>query len=157
PIAPAQRAAAKAASAAKARSAMMPGFSLQQIQELLREAGYRAEMEKDNSGDYIRSGAHGLNIFISTYDCLQDNTECRTLRIETGTFKPDPAVSLEALNEWSRDVATGWAVPIIASDGSYFLLMKISTTGGVTDEWLMNNLAIFTDAMSKYHKLLFPS
>ena len=148
--------AAQAASAAKARSGAVPGFSLKQIQEILIDAGYRVKIEKDNTGDYIRSGSNGLNIFISTYNCLENNTQCDKIRIESGTFKPDPPVSLESLNEWSRDVAAGWAVPMVLPDGSHALLIKLSTTGGVTKEWLMTNIQIFSKALAEYHKLLYP-
>jgi len=153
----AEKAAAKAVQSVKVQSGLVPGFSLQEIQQVLIDAGYRAVLEEDKSGPYIRSGASGLNIFLSTYDCLEDNTECRTIRIESGTFKVDPPLAFEALNEWTRDVVTGWAVPIVATDGSYYLLMKVSTTGGVTRDWLMQNFEIFADSLGKYHKLLFPS
>ena len=153
----AEKAAAKVVEATKVQGNLVPGFSLQELQQILIDAGYRAVLEEDNSGPYIRSGASGLNIFLSLFDCLEDNTECRTIRIESGTFKVDPPLSPEALNEWTRDVVTGWAVPIVSTDGSYYLLMKVSTTGGVTRDWLMQNFEIFADSLGKYHKLLFPS
>jgi hypothetical protein len=144
------------APAAEPSTELVPGFSLQEIQTLLVDEGYRAKIESDASGEYIRSGAGGINLFVSLYDCAENQTECRTIRLETGTFNPDPDVSLEALNQWSRDVGYGWVVPVVNADGSHYLVTQISTTGGVTKPWLANCIALFGDKMGRYYQLLFP-
>jgi hypothetical protein len=150
------KSAAKAANAAKARSGIVLGFDLKQIRQILIDAGYDAAVENDKTGDYIRSRTNNLYIFIGTYDCLKDSTECGTIRIESAAFKPDPPVSFEDLNQWSYAVGVGWAVPMVLPDGSHVLLTQISATGGVTKEWLTTNVQIFGNALASYHKVLYP-
>jgi Putative bacterial sensory transduction regulator len=144
------------APAAEPSAELVPGFSLKEVQTLLVDEGYRAKIESDASGEYIRSGVGGISLFVSLLDCAEDGTSCLTIRLETGSFTPDPAVSLEALNEWNRTVGYGWVVPVVNEDGSHYLVTQLSTTGGVTKPWLANYMALFGDKMNRYHQLLFP-
>jgi Putative bacterial sensory transduction regulator len=66
----------------------------------LQNAGYKAELTKDDSGDpMIRSGANGNNFIVFFFGCTK-NVDCRTLQLYAGFSGPKNA-SLSAMNDWN--------------------------------------------------------
>lgn len=65
----------------------------------LRDAGYRAVLTKDNTGDpLVKSGAAGVDFSVYFYNCT-DNKACKTVQFHAGFVKK--GVTLDTINKWN--------------------------------------------------------
>lgn len=119
----------------------------------LQDAGYKAELTADSSGDpMIKSAAGGSNFTIFFYGCT-DNKDCRTVQFYSGYSEPDNA-SLRAMNDWNRDNRFGRAY--MADDGSARVEMDVDMDdGGISKLLFVDNLEFWEIIMSKFEDYIF--
>lgn len=88
--------------AAQAVSAAYP----ESIASALRNAGYKAELTTDSTGDpMINSAASGWNYRIVFYGC-ENNRACQDL-VFTTAFDMDDGMETTSVNSWNRNKLVG--------------------------------------------------
>lgn len=114
----------------------------------LQEAGYRAELTTDSTGDpLIRSTSSGSNFSIFFYGCT-DNKDCRTIQFYAGYEEPENA-SLTAFNEWNKTKRFGRAY--LGDDGVARLEMDVDIDdGGISPLLFEDNLEFWVLVMSEF-------
>ncbi len=100
------------------------------IAQVITNHGYRAALEKTQSGNpIIRSAADGVNFDLFFYGCT-DGADCRSIRFVAG-FRMNPAPTVEQMNDWNKSKTIGMAY--VADNGSARLGHFVALGGGVTD------------------------
>lgn len=119
----------------------------------LQDAGYKAELTSDSSGDpMIKSSTGGSNFTIFFYGCT-DNKDCRTVQFYSGYNDPDNA-SLREMNDWNRDNRFGRAYT--ADDGSARVEMDVDMDdGGISKLLFIDNLEFWEIIMSKFEDYIY--
>lgn len=93
------------------------------IAGLLRDAGYKAEIGKDNSGDpKISTKINGITTSIYFFNC--DAGQCGSFQFYAGF---DKTVALTAVNDWNKNKR--YARSYIPDDGGIALEYDVDLTG----------------------------
>lgn len=119
----------------------------------MQNAGYRAELTKDNSGDpMIKSSASGSDFAILFYGC-KSNRNCTTIQFFAGFKDPDNG-SLSALNKWNADNRFGRAYQ--ADSGSARIEYDLDLDmGGMSAALFRDNLDVFVALVDRYRKYVY--
>lgn len=119
----------------------------------LQDAGYRAELTKDNSGDpMIRSSGSGTDFSILFYGC-RSNRNCTTVQLFAGFKDPDNG-SLSALNKWNSENRFGRAYQ--ADSGSARLESDLNLDmGGMSAALFKDNIEVFVALADRYRKYVY--
>lgn len=98
---------------------------------LIRDLGYRAELDTDEVGDpLIRSSVGGTRFSIVFYGCDQDRHDnCKFLLYKVGYDMAD-GVDLDLVNEWNATQLVGRAYRDQVDDP--WLEMSLNMSGGVS-------------------------
>ncbi|MBW8909937.1 MAG: YbjN domain-containing protein [Mesorhizobium sp.] len=122
--------------------------TLEDIRDALQNAGYRAQIKNDSSGDYVSSASGGRNFFASLGGC-DDQKVCKSILMETGgwTLKTPPTV--EALNQFHFDNGA-WITAMTYKDGKYYGDYRADLTGGVTKAWLQGVVEDFASSADTF-------
>ncbi len=133
--------------AGTAHAQMVSAQNPQTIVSALQSAGYRAELDKDTTGDpMIRSSSGGSAFYVFFYRCTR-NTDCRTVQFYAGFADARP--SLSQMNEWNSKNYFGRAY--IRDNGSARLEMDIDLDdGGVSRAVFGNNLEFWVVLMGRF-------
>lgn len=120
---------------------------------VMQNAGYRAELTKDNSGDpMIKSSASGSDFAILFYGC-KSNRNCTTVQFFAGFKDPDNG-SLSALNKWNADNRFGRAYQ--SDSGSARIEYDLDLDmGGMSAALFRDNLDVFVSLMDRYRKYVY--
>ena len=95
----------------------------------VQDAGYKAKLEKDGTGDpMISSSASGYNFYIYFYGC-KDAAQCDSLQFRS-SFEQDGANNAALANKWNLGKRFGQAA--VDEKGSFIIGYDISTLGGLT-------------------------
>jgi len=95
----------------------------------LQDAGYRAKIGKDSTGDpQISSSASGYNFEIYFYGC-KANVNCDSLQFQT-SFAKDGANTAQLANKWNSTKRFSQA--FISDKGSFVINYDVTTAGGLT-------------------------
>ncbi|MGX7895380.1 YbjN domain-containing protein [Tsuneonella sp. HG222] len=123
------------------------------VREALLQAGYRAKLTKDETGDpLIESAANGYDFKVFFYGCTA-NTDCRTLQFYAGFQKPDHG-TLEDLNKWNSANRFGRAY--LKDDGVARLEMDITLDGeGMGPGLFADNLAFWDALMGQFAEAIW--
>jgi len=122
----------------------------QSVAKVLQDAGYRAEMSKDDSGDpMIKSTSSGTNFLVLFYGC-KNNANCATVQFFAGYTDPKNG-SLAALNEWNAKNRFGRAY--LTDSGSARLEMDVDLDdGGMSALLFQDNLEFWVAIMASFEK-----
>lgn len=114
----------------------------------LQDAGYRAELTTDSTGDpLVKSSSSGSDFSIYFYGCT-GNEDCRTIQFYAGYEDPSNA-SLSALNEWNKTKRFGRAY--LGDDGIARLEMDVDIDdGGISKLLFEDNLEFWVLVMSQF-------
>lgn len=100
----------------------------QSVVNALQTLGYRAQLEKDDTGDpLIRTTISGLNNSIYFYGCV-NGADCMELQFFVWMDLNDP-VSLEKVNDWNDRKVAGSAA--VDPQGDVRLRFFVVTEGGL--------------------------
>jgi hypothetical protein len=131
------------------------GFTLEQLQKMMQGLGLQAELQQDQSGSYLRSGAQGQVFFVTPYDCSDSTPKvCESIQLVSAVFNPTAPVTVEKINEWNRKYP--WARGIIDEQGKPYLRNDFLTTGGVTELWFASTLRIWSNQLGKFSFFVAP-
>jgi hypothetical protein len=120
----------------------------QSVAGAMQQAGYRAQMDTDDTGDpLIRSAANGSDFLVFFYNCT-DNTDCRTIQFYAGYSEPNTA-TLETMNAWNKDNRFGRAY--LGDDGIARIEMDVDLDdGGLTQGLFEDNLEYWITVMARF-------
>jgi hypothetical protein len=104
-------------------------FTPDELANILRNAGYRAEVVHKGNNYSIRTAMAGYNVDVYLY-C---NTEVKCTSVDWDmAFVASPQYTLQLANAWNREKR--FAKAYIAADGGFFIEYTVEFSGGVTAE-----------------------
>lgn len=121
----------------------------EQIAQVLRAAGYRAEVMGEAGEDrYIVTGTGGTNFTIHMYGCDEAGAACKTVMFYAW-FEADPTPSLEAMNSYTA--MRRWGRFYIDSEGDPVIEMDIDLEdGGMSPELFIDNVEYWDLALNDF-------
>ena len=143
--------------AAMVAALALPGTALAQnvraqdpqtLIDTLLQAGYRAQLDTDETGDpLIRSTSSGSDFLIFFFGCT-GNTDCRTIQFYAGYREPSNA-TLEAINRWNAENRFGRGY--VTDEGSARIEMDVDLDdGGLSQALFIDNLEFWVLVMSRF-------
>jgi len=120
------------------------------VEKALKDGGYPAELDKDDSGDpMIGARADGTDFTVHFYGC-QENRNCK--RVQFMFSEPEPRnASLERLNEWNAENYFGRAYRTDA--GGVRLEMDVDLDdGGMSPALFVDNVEWWSATLSSLQK-----
>lgn len=133
------------AAQAEAVSATNP----QSIVAAMQNAGYKATLEKDNTGDpLINSSSSGTNFSVFFFGCTK-NIDCRTIQFFAGYSDRKP--TLNQMNDWNS--SKRFARAYISESGNARIEMDLDLDdGGVSTKLFEDNLEFWVAVMAAFEK-----
>ncbi len=117
----------------------------------LREAGYRAVLDKDNSGDpLVKSGAAGVDFSVYFYNCTA-NKACKTVQFHAGFVKK--GVTLDTINTWNA--THRFARAYLDDEKDPRIEMDVDLDhGGLSTRLFQANLATWDSLVGEFQKTI---
>lgn len=134
-----------AAAQAEAISATSP----QSVVNAMQNAGYKATLSKDSTGDpLISSSSGGSNFSVFFFGCTK-NTDCRTIQFFAGYTDHKPTFNM--MNDWNskKRFARGY----ISDKGAARIEMDVDLDdGGMSTKLFEDNLEFWVAVMGAFEK-----
>lgn len=128
---------------------LIDGTDVELIAAVLRENGYRAEIDQQDDGDpEINSGSQGVKWRLLFYAC-KENSDCSAVQFNAGLDLID-GVAESAAHTWNGKKRYGTS--IIDDEGDPWLDFDINLKGGVTKENFEHSLALWEGVLADYLK-----
>jgi hypothetical protein len=117
----------------------------------LQGAGYKAELDKDGTGDpMVTSSSSGTGFEVYFYGCTK-NTACKTVQFSASYDDDKP--SLSRINEWNA--TKRWGQAFNQDDGSARVQMDVDLEkGGMTTALFVDNLEYWVATMASFEKFI---
>jgi Putative bacterial sensory transduction regulator len=133
------------AAQAEAISATNP----QSIVTAMQNAGYKATLEKDSTGDpLIHSSSSGSNFSVFFFGCTK-NVDCRTIQFFAGYSDRKPTLS--QMNDWNSKKR--FARAYISDSGNARIEMDVDLDdGGMSTKLFEDNLEFWVAVMAAFEK-----
>lgn len=113
----------------------------------LQDAGYKAVLKKDGSGDpLITSAASGANFNVYFYGCEQ-GAGCRSLQLYAA-YTVKPKLTADKVNGWNRENRFGTA--LLDKDGDPALQWDVITETGMPEPLFAQMIDRWAGAMASY-------
>ncbi len=124
------------------------------IAKVMRDAGYRAEVDKASDGaPFIQSSSGGYPFRLFFFGCDDDHSNCDTVQLFAG-FNTEQPPSLEDMNAYSRD--NRWGRVYIDDESDPVIEMDIDLEdGGMSAELFKDNLEYWATIMGKFASFAF--
>ena len=121
----------------------------QSVVAALQAGGYKATLEKDDSGDpRIKSAASGAN-FLVTFYCCTANRDCDTITFYAGWTGSKAKV--QQINEWNREKRFSRAY--IDKDGDPVIEFDVNLDdGGMSQALFIDNVQFWEAAIGGFTK-----
>lgn len=117
----------------------------------LQEAGYKATLDTDSSGDpRIKSGASGANFSIYFYGCSA-NANCKSIQFST-SYTVKPKLTLQKINEWNAKNRFGQAY--LDQDGDPVIQFDVVLENGTPSNLFIASLDRWTTAMGTFQTFI---
>lgn len=123
-------------------------LTLEDIRDALQDAGYRAQIKSDSTGNYVSSASSGRNFFVSLSGC-DDQKVCKTILMESGGWTPNTPLTVDSLDQFDNDNA-GWVTAVKYKDGKYYANYRATLVGGITKAWLQSSLEAFATSTENF-------
>jgi len=137
---------------AAARDIPAGGLTINDIVKWLQDAGYKAEIQKNASGDLnVYSAAEGSGFHIYQYDCKQ--SVCGSLQFSVG-FDTKGAFNAVQMNEWNKK--NRWTRAYIDTVNDPWLEQDVDLTPGGTYENLDDEFAVWRAALRHFREEMKP-
>ncbi|MDO7844479.1 YbjN domain-containing protein [Sphingomonas immobilis] len=137
------------AAAAPADSDLLELATPQQIVAAMQQAGYRADLKKENGVPLIDSAANGSPFVLYLYDC--ETGKCSGLDFQA-MYRPDPFYTAELANEWNS--SNRFLKISVNPKGELREWVHYSVVGKVTRANFKNAIAWFTEMDVKLTRFL---
>jgi hypothetical protein len=120
-----------------------------ELQVLMQNWGFRAELSADNLGDpKISSKSNGVSFTLYTYGCdEQAIKQCTSVQLAVSFDKSSP-LSVSQMNEWNK--VQRYSVATLDDEGDPRLKMDVNVDGGVTEEGLRDSFDIWEKSLGKF-------
>ncbi len=121
----------------------------QAIVAAMQNAGYKATLSKDSTGDpLISSSSGGSNFSIFFFGCTK-NTDCRTIQFFAGYSDRKPTLSM--MNDWNSKKR--FARAYVADSGNARIEMDLDLDdGGISTKLFEDNLEFWVAVMGAFEK-----
>jgi len=129
------------------RSSIINRITQEDMADVLREAGYRAEIKQGKEQRYIRTAMSGYKVGVYFYDCNDEG--CAALQLST-LFDKAPNLTIEAANSWNSQHRYARAY-LDSSDGTFLFEYDFVLTG-VTTAYIKDNLSLYESQLGKVVK-----
>ncbi len=135
--------------AGTAQAQMVTAKNPQSVVSALQNAGYKAELTKDGTGDpMIKSSSGGSSFAIFFFGCTK-NVDCATIQLFAGYS--DKKVTLSQMNDWNSKKRFGRAY--LADSGAARIEMDIDLDdGGLSTKLFEDNVEFWVVTMSAFEK-----
>ena len=135
--------------ASTAQAQMVTAQNPQSIVNALQNAGYKAELSKDGTGDpLIKSSSGGSSFAVFFFGCTK-NVDCATIQFFAGYT--DKKVTLSQMNDWNSKKRFGRAY--VADSGAARIEMDVDLDdGGVSAKLFEDNVEFWVVTMSAFEK-----
>jgi hypothetical protein len=143
-------AAALAVASSPAVAQMVSASSPTSLANALQEAGYRAELTKDSTGDpMIKSTSSGSDFAILFYGCSK-NSDCTTVQFFAGYQKPKNG-SMSSMNDFNSK--SRFVRAYLADNGAARVEMDVDLDdGGMSRALFTDNLEYWVLMMDRFEK-----
>ncbi len=141
--------AATFAFAGTAQAQMVTAKNPQSVVSALQNAGYKAELTKDGTGDpLIRSSSGGSSFAVFFFGCTK-NIDCATIQFFAGYTDKKPTISL--MNDWNSKKRFGRAY--VTDTGAARIEMDVDLDdGGLSAKLFEDNVEFWVVTMSAFEK-----
>jgi len=121
----------------------------QSIVAAMQDAGYKASLDKDSTGDpLINSSSGGSNFSVFFFGCTK-NVDCRTIQFFAGYSDRKPTLS--QMNDWNSKKR--FARAYISDSGNARIEMDVDLDdGGVSTKLFEDNLEFWVAVMAAFEK-----
>ena len=150
-VAPASWAAEKGGDKGQSPPEVVNHLKPEEVANILRDAGYRAELLHQNNRWRIHTGMGGRKITVYLY-C--EETSCDSLTYSLG-FSASPDFTLTIANKWNRDKR--YAKAYIDTDGGIVVEYDLSFNGGVTRDTVAESARLFDRLVSMFDNMISSS
>lgn len=135
--------------AGAAQAQMISATNPRAIVSALQNAGYKATLGKDDTGDpLITSAAGGSDFLVLFFGCTK-NIDCRTIQFFAGYT--ERKVTLATMNEWNKKKR--FARAYLADSGAARIEMDVDLDdGGVSTKLFEDNLEFWVAVMAEFEK-----
>ncbi len=132
-----------------AQAQMVTGQSPASVVKALQDAGYKAALTKDDTGDpMINSSSGGSNYAIFFYGCTK-SVDCRTIQFFAGYSDKKPTLS--QINDWNAKKRFGRAY--LSDKGAGRLEMDVDLDdGGMSAKLFEDNIEFWVAIMAQFEK-----
>ena len=144
--APAPEGDAAATTAAADCPPLYDGLTLDETVQLIRDAGYKAQIAGEPDDPYIESKASGRNFDIYFYNCEGEPKRCVQLmfQIRLSTTKEQQAKALE------YDLKKVFGRAYSDDEDTTYLDYALHLNGGVTAAYFTNNLELWDNVVGEF-------
>lgn len=137
--------------AAAAPNQSVAGFSVDRLAELMRDAGFSAEVVRRADGAYVLGRKEEARFQAIPGGCDAQGDNCVDVELYAG-FSGAPKIEFARLNAWNA--RTRFARAFIQETGEPGLQMDISVDGGVNAAALRTQFAIWDEALATFTRYL---
>lgn len=122
------------------------------VTSALQNAGYKAELSKDPTGDpLIKSSSSGSSFEVYFYNCTS-NTDCRTIQFSSA-YSRDKKPTAASMNEWNN--GHRFARAYVTEKGTARVEMDLDLDdGGMSKLLFEDNVEYWVTLMAQFEKHL---
>ena len=119
----------------------------ERLADLMRRAGFRAEMATDGVGDpMIRSAASGKLFRVMFYECT-NNEDCRSIQFRAA-FDLADGTTADRMNEWNENER--WTRAYVDDEGDPILEYDVNFEGGVSPDNFQDSLRVWERSLGRF-------
>jgi hypothetical protein len=116
---------------------------------ILRDAGYRAEIVKENNRVFVRSGMAGYNVYVYPYGCQEGR--CASLQFSLGLTK-NADFTLSMVNKWNQEKR--FAKAYLDTNGNLYLESDVYFDGGVTKDTVTAWARLYDSLVGDFRQMM---
>jgi hypothetical protein len=129
-----------------AAAEVFTSFTPDEVAAILRDAGYRAQIEHKDNTYSIVTGMGGYTV-VAWLICDNNSNKCDSLDWDIA-FNASPTFTLELANKWNREKR--YAKAYIATNGRFFIEYSMEFSGGVTRQAVAQSARRFDSLCSEF-------
>jgi hypothetical protein len=131
-------------------SALYAGVTLEELQSLIQDSGYRAQKVGDGDDGYLKSGADGISFFLNLHGREASSPRAHSIQCRAGfsTDFREQSVAMDRANTWNARYRFGKAY--VGSDHSLWLEMDIVIWPAIRSDLLLYNLEMWRRVLASF-------
>ncbi|MFT4251177.1 MAG: YbjN domain-containing protein [Caulobacter sp.] len=123
------------------------GMTGPEVAKWLQDAGYKAELTTDETGDpMIKSAAAGVNFIVYFYDCTA-KPRCKALQF-AASFDLKQPMSASKINEWNRK--NRYLKAYIDDEGDPYVQYDVNINAGRSKAVLEDDFSVWTSMVDDF-------